>query len=244
MSHAVARLRAERLLRCRRPVRARGSRAERCPHCRVPSAHCLCALRPRVPTRAGMCLLMHDVEPLKPTNTGWLVADVVPETSAFTWSRTEPDPRLLARLEDPRWQPYVVFPGGYADARRVVREVHPAGGRLPLFVLLDATWREARRMFRRSPWLDQYSVLDCRPARPSRYRLRQARRDGHLCTAEVAALCLQLAGDDRAARALDAWLDLFIARYLQAKRHGAPTVTDEAHERLRAFLQEPAGSTP
>ncbi len=71
MSHAVARLRAERLARSIKPFIARGSRAERCPPiCRVIATHCLCAWKPKVQADSGVCLIMHDTEPLKPTNTG------------------------------------------------------------------------------------------------------------------------------------------------------------------------------
>ena len=38
---------------------------------------------PGVPTKAAVCLLMSDTEPLKPSNTGWLIADVIPDTYAF-----------------------------------------------------------------------------------------------------------------------------------------------------------------
>lgn len=55
--HAVARLRAERLARSVKPFVARGSRAERCPACRVQPDYCLCAWRPRVTAKAGMCLV-------------------------------------------------------------------------------------------------------------------------------------------------------------------------------------------
>ena len=63
MSHAVARLRAERLARSNKPFIARGSRAVRCPDCRVIASHCLCAFKPKVTADAGMCLVMHDTEP-------------------------------------------------------------------------------------------------------------------------------------------------------------------------------------
>src|SRR5690606_14487305 len=86
--HAVSRLRAARLERSVKPFQARGSRAVRCQGCRLMPSHCLCALTPSVPAVSGMCLLMHDVEALKPSNTGWLIADVVADTSAFGWVRT------------------------------------------------------------------------------------------------------------------------------------------------------------
>jgi len=178
---------------------------------------------------------MADIEPLKPTNTGWLVADVVPSTFAFGWMRTEVDPALLALLADPAWQPLVVFPGEYAEPARVVHDVPRDDAKRPLFVLLDGTWSEARKMFRKSPYLDRFPVLSLRPEQVSSYALRRSRRDDHFCTSEVAALCLELAGDARASRVLDAWLDVFTHHYLQA-RHQLPTEWDgEAHARLRAL---------
>ena len=38
---------------------------------------------------------MADIKPLKPSSTGWLIADVVTDTA---WARTEVDPALLALL--------------------------------------------------------------------------------------------------------------------------------------------------
>lgn len=164
MSHAVSRLRQERLARSLKPFVARGSRMPRCEGCRLLPSYCMCAWRPRVEARAGMCLVMHDIEALKPTNTGWLIADTVADTFAFGWSRTEVDPRLLELLADPQWQPYLVFPGEYVAAERVVNEVAPlVEGKRPLFILLDATWTEARKMFRKSPYLEPFPVLSLLP---------------------------------------------------------------------------------
>jgi DTW domain-containing protein YfiP len=232
--HAVARLRDERRARVTKPHRARGSRTERCPRCRVPPSHCICPWQPRVATRAGFALLMHDVEPIKPSNTGWLVADVVADTEAFEWTRTELDPRLPALLADPRWQPVLVFPAAYAAPERVIRTLTPQPGRRPLFLLLDACWRQARRMFRHTPCLDALPVLDPRVTQASRYRLRQAANEGQLCTAEVAALCLRLADEERAADALDAWLDVFVAHSMDARFHRAMAAPGEAHARCEA----------
>ncbi len=242
MTHAVSRLRTARLARAVKPFRARGGPSERCPGCRVMHSHCLCALRPFVATRAGMCLLMADIEPLKPSNTGWLIADVVADTFAFGWARTEVDPALLLLLADPQWQPYVVFPGEFVSPERMVTALLPDAAsdgqqpKRPLFVLLDATWSEAGKMFRKSPYLNQFPVLSLHPEQISNYRLRRSSRTDHFCTSEVGALCLALAGEPHAAAVLDAYLDVFTHHYLQAKnqqplnREGAP------HQRLRDLL--------
>lgn len=236
MSHAVFRLRAECLARSTRPFVARGSRAPRCPECRVAFDYCFCELRPVVPTKAGVCLLMYYSEPMKPSNTGWLIADLVPDTWAFGWLRTEVDPKLDALLDDPQWQPYVVFPGEYAEEARVVDKVSLADAKRPLFILLDATWTEARKMFRKSPYLDRFPVLSLTPEQISRYQLRRSKREEHLCTAEVAALCLDLGGDSQAAGALNAYLDVFTERYIGAKRALPLDEASPAHQALKAFL--------
>ena len=244
--HAVSRLRSARLARSAKPFLARGGpRGERCAGCRLLPSHCLCALRPVVPVRAGMCLIMADIEPLKPSNTGWLIADVVADTFAFGWARTEVDPALLALLADPQWQPYLVFPGEFVAPGRVATDVlQPAQvnrGKRPLFVLLDATWPEARKMFRKSPYLDHLPVLSLQSEQLSRYRLRRSQRDTHFCTSEVAALCLELAGETHAAQTLEAYLDVFTHHYLQAKNQLPPDLEDAAHQLLHRLRLAPDG---
>jgi DTW domain-containing protein YfiP len=235
--HAVSRLRTERLARSVKPFLARGGiKGERCPGCRLVPSHCLCALRPEVPTHAGMCLLMADIEPLKPSNTGWLIADVVQRTFAFGWARTEVDPALLALLADPQWQPYVVFPGEFVAPERLVHEVSTTdANKRPLFILLDATWPEARKMFRKSPYLNALPVLSLHPEQVSHYQLRRSRRDDHFCTSEVASLCLDLAGEGHAAQTLQAWLDVYTHHYLQAKHQLPPDTEGAARTRLEAL---------
>lgn len=266
--HAVSLLRSARLARSSKPFLARGGpRGERCAGCRLLPSHCICALRPAVPVHAGVCLLMADIEPLKPSNTGWLVADVVADTFAFGWARTEVDPALLALLADPQWQPYLVFPGEFVDNARVHTqlikpseappqfpagppqgELAPSGGsdprsggvwgpptRRPLFVLLDATWPEARKMFRKSPYLDKLPVLSLQSDQLSSYRLRRSQRDEHFCTSEVAALCLALAGEAHAAQVLETYLDVFTDHYLRAKQQLPVEMEDAAHQRLKGL---------
>ncbi len=253
--HAVARVRAARLAVSSKPFVARGANAQRCPRCRLATQQCICAWRPEVPTHAGVCLLMGDIEALKPSNTGWLIADVVPDTWAFQWSRTAVDPALLALLADPQWAPCVVFPPEYAGPARAVADLAPAAseaapGKRPLFVLLDGTWSEARKMFRKSPYLDAFPVLGLQPETVSRYQLRRSTQDHHFCTAEVAALCLAMtgdAGDRQAAQALSDWFDVFTAHYLGMRRQRPPARDSAAHLRLQGRWpprSEPQPSAP
>jgi len=129
----------------------------------------------------------------------------------------------------------------------VVRELpsaalagHGASGALaskrPLFILLDGTWAEAGKMFRKSSYMASLPVLSLQPEQLSRYQLRRSSLGDHFCTAEVAALCLALAGEAHAAQTLDAYLDVFTHHYLQAKHQSPVDSESEAHLRLRGLL--------
>ena len=217
--NAVLRLRTQRLAKSTRPYLARGSRVIRCQGCLLPKRNCLCSHISPQPATSRFCLVMFDTEPLKPSNTGRLIADVLPETQAFMWSRTDVDPALLAAIADPTRQAYVVFPGSFVQPPREVFTSLPPEGKPPLFIMLDGTWNEARKMFRKSPWLDALPVMSLNVTAPSRYTLREAHGEGQHCTAEVAAALLEQAGDLAAAQALQQHFDRFRHAYLAGKPH-------------------------
>lgn len=207
----------------RREFKARGSFVERCPGCQLPMLNCLCPYAATAESEARVWLLTHSMEHLKPTNTGRLIRDVLADTEVFTWYRTTPDERLLALLEDERFAPFVVFPDDQPDyADRVVGidavAEAKAAGRTPVYLLLDGTWRQARRIFRKSPYLDALPVLPLHTERLTRYRLRKPASAAHLCTAEVAAELLRQGGDADAAQALDDYFDAFNDSYAASRR--------------------------
>ncbi|KHN53881.1 DTW domain-containing protein [Dickeya fangzhongdai] len=219
--NAVLRLRQQRLALSTRPFRARGCRVIRCQRCLLPEVHCLCdTLSPRT-ARSRFCLVMFDTEPMKPSNTGRLIADVLPQTDAFLWSRTEPDPALLAALQTEEYQPWLVFLADDDESGRQVCHQLPADGKPPLFVMLDGTWPEARKMFRKSPYLDTLPILSLSVDALSSYQLREASSAGQHCTAEIAIALLRQAGDNDAAEALAQHFDRFRRHYLAGKAHHA-----------------------
>ena len=215
--NAVLRLRKIRLERSTRPFLARGNRVPRCQGCLLPHKNCLCDTIQPQPAASRFCLIMFGAEPLKPSNTGRLIADILPETQAFLWSRTEVDPALLAAINDPERQPYVVFPASYAAPERPVFNELPAGGKPPLFIMLDGTWAEASKMFRKSPYLNQFPVFSLNVTAASNYQLREASRTEQHCTAEVATALLQQAGDVAAADGLAQHFHYFRQQYLAGK---------------------------
>lgn len=87
-------------------------------------------------------------------------------------------------------------------------------------VLLDGSWKEAKSLWWRNPWLLKLRRLVLDPARPSRYRrLRREPRREALSTLEAAALALsRLDPQSGAAAALEARLDELLAETASAAR--------------------------
>jgi len=234
--HAVHQLHQFRKSLSTTTYKARGQRVIRCDLCRLAKQYCICSIAPQknsVVTKAGFLLLMYDTEVLKPSNTGKLIADLIPDTFAFLWSRTTKNDELLAVLADKKWQPFVVFPKEYADDSRQVftREVVCDEGKRPLFIMLDGSWREAKKMFRKSPYLDKYPLISFDPkkslntnvlmneetlspvGKDSRYTVRKTELEHQFSTAEVAARVLEMSGEKSNGHLLDLWFDVFNYQY-------------------------------
>jgi len=164
---------------------------------------------------------MYDTEVLKPSNTGKLIADLIPDTFAFLWSRTTVEQKLLDIINDQQWQPYIVFPGEYALEEQQVfhQAIINIKGKKPLFILLDGSWREAKKMFKKSPYLAKFPVLSIDPQQlisedfSPRYQLRQSAKSNQMSTVEVAAQVLTVAGEHANAKVLDCWFDVFSYQY-------------------------------
>ena len=226
----------------RRAFRARGSFADRCEVCLLPSLNCLCPFKVSTNARAEVWLIMHPNEAYKPTNTGRLIRDVVPTTRIFRWSRTEPCDTLLLLLRSAHYQPFLIFPDDQPDyANRVVHTITLASDRTPAFVILDGTWRQARRMFRQSAYLKALPVLPLHTDRLTRYKLRTPASDSHLCTAEVAAELFKRAGDVDAGQLLDDYFDTFNECYAASRVHRRISCPTPAMERLLAWQRIHSG---
>ncbi|RJX66470.1 DTW domain-containing protein [Vibrio sinensis] len=234
--HAFHRLYQQRLALSTKPFNARGCKVIRCQYCQVAEAFCLCPHQPDISSDIAVMLLVSDNEVFKPSNTGRLIVDTIKESYVYQWSRTEPDAEMLALLANPTYQPIIVFPDEYVDdEKRLVGEDvgNILQGKTPLIILLDGSWREARRIFRKSPYLDHLPVLSVNPESISQYMMRQSDKEQHLSTAEVATLVLEQLGEDLAAKTLKQWFEVFRESYMLSKTR---MKTDKSRPVLQQYL--------
>lgn len=154
-------------------------------------------------------LLTHSRERQKATNTGALVIQALAASAKvrvelIEWQRKEPNALLLELSSSQHLglvypvSPDLMQPEApvacYLLKQGQYHAVNDAGfERLALrqtdavkhWLLLDATWQEAAKMLRQSPYLHSCYRLGIKPDAPSAYRLRRNQKDGALCTAEV-----------------------------------------------------------
>lgn len=219
--HAIHHLYDYRKAISSRPFTARGKNVVRCQLCLLAEHLCTCKLRQSVGSKLAFMLIMYDDEVLKPSNSGRLIADVIPDTHAFIWSRSEPNRKMLSIINDPKYQPFVIFPAEYArEGQPVVTDVtagHIAADKTPLFILLDGSWREAIKMFRKSEYLHHLPLFSFSPETTASYALRKGARDFQLGTAEVASLAIAAAGEPDNGAVLEAWFALFVESSLHGR---------------------------
>ncbi|WP_318510484.1 tRNA-uridine aminocarboxypropyltransferase [Photobacterium leiognathi] len=181
-----------------------------CPRCGF-QHNCICEYEPALQCSAHFVLLTHPRELNKDTNTGKLMLNSLPHCRVDVWQRTEPPAQLIEQLRDPRYHAYLVFPSD--DEHPSVSLASTSKGAIPLFIILDATWQEAKKMVRKSPWLSALPRLALTPQQASNYALRRNQQDGNLCTCEVGISLLdtlQLADE---ATQLQHYFDAFIATF-------------------------------
>jgi DTW domain-containing protein YfiP len=181
-------------------------------------------------------LLTHSREPTRGTNTGQLVTRVLGERArVIIWDRVNPDPDLLHLIEIqsvsllfPEPSVNVMDATGTATANNelktpdafpeafpmtsnqsrsnqaVSNQARPSG-----YIILDATWQEARKMYNRSPYLHSLPKYQLTPNCPSRYTMRRNQLAEGLCTAECVSELLHLHNEPALAQTLNLALSEF-----------------------------------
>tara|TARA_B110000116_G_scaffold271988_1_gene294631 strand:+ start:401 stop:1018 length:618 start_codon:yes stop_codon:yes gene_type:complete len=183
----------------------------RCPRCHLLKIACLCSKIPALESFAVFFLLVHQRELGKGSNTGHLVLNAFEDAQYELWARVDPPENLMALLNSPAYQGYLLFTAEEGAAPVAFASVK-AGVR-PVYILIDATWQQARKMLRQSPYLQNLPRLSLSGASKSRYRLRRNQLDVGLSTCEAAIGLLQQSGEKGNAQALNQYFSDFMCHY-------------------------------
>lgn len=179
---------------------------------------CLCDQVPLLTSEVMLSLLTHENEYQRATNTGrWLVRALT-NAQDFPWQRGHIPTGLLERLNDPRYYSLLMYPSEDSLALEEVLPVITQNHQQPHFIILDGTWQEAKKIWRKSPWLNMPQV-HLSGQYLSNYQLRRNQQTGHLCTLEVGSELIKQTGAPAQATALTHFLTTF-SHTLQADKSG------------------------
>ena len=172
---------------------------------------CVCGLVVPVRTRHRIVLLCHWKEAGRSSNTGRLVwlclenLDIrffnLPDGSSEPIDDLDPDKCLLL-FPDERSRP--LGPGMVSEPSSAL-------------VVLDATWRQARRRIRKSPLLSAMKKVRLPEGKPSSFAARRQFSPDRLCTAEAVARALEILGERKAAAAVMAPFDAYVEACLRER---------------------------
>jgi DTW domain-containing protein len=219
--NSVRELRKQQLPLSTREFKARGASLKRCDECQLGESKCICGLVSPVNMDIGVCMVMYHAEYFKPSNTGQLICEIVKDNFAFRWQRTECEPKLLELLSDPTWYPVIIFPHDNVETSRQLQALPNKAQRnnkRPLFIFLDGTWRQAKKMFIKSPYLHSFPVLQLNDVTKGDYQLREAVHEHHLSTVEVAVELFKQNDEANAGEQLEQLFHRFRTGYKHFKR--------------------------
>lgn len=180
---------------------------------------CICAQIPALESKVNIALLTHENELKRDTNTGKLLLQTLPNSQSYVWQRKSAPADLMAMINDDTVQALLLFPSEQSVDVSEINEVYPVANKKRLFIVLDGTWQEAKKMMNKSLWLQSIPQVHLTPNLDSAYTLRRNQDAGHLCTCEVGSLLLNQLGEIAQAQQLNHYFHHYL-KVFQADKSG------------------------
>lgn len=179
----------------------------KCPRCLLQQRVCLCAEIPTVATRTRVVIVRHHLERHRSSNSGRLAHLALPNSEIIDHGGAGglAKPPALAGA-------WLLFPEGDVTHTAPV----PPPERL---IVLDATWSQARRMYRKLEWLRGLPILRLPDEPMQKARLRESPGEGRVSTIEAIARALRLLEGDVAASPLEELFAVAVRRAQSTGRH-------------------------
>ena len=184
-----------------------------CPRCYQRREICICPILPTVTTKTEFLILRHIYEAERPSNTGRLVALVMPNSRIISCgggTRIGLSPIDDEFLRAPGT--WLLWPDGTGTNSNVSDLIPPVR-----VVVIDATWQQARRLYSTMPALRALPRLALPLPKRCRERLREQHRSDGMSTIEaVAAAVAKLEGAE-AAKPLEKLYDELVKRTISLR---------------------------
>ena len=193
-------------------MRARRDLSRHCSRCYLRNDICICAILPTVETRTEFLIVRHIWENHRPSNTGRLAALVMPNARIVPCGGGNRNGSSSLDEELQAGETWLLWPDG-PGTQDISTSAPPKR-----VAVLDATWRQARRLFSATPALRSMPRLVLPAPERHRNRLREQHRPDGMSTIEaVAAAVAKLEGNE-VARPLERLYDEVVRRTMVLRR--------------------------
>jgi DTW domain-containing protein len=170
-----------------------------CPRCLFQRRVCLCADIPVVPTRTHVVIVRHHSERHRSSNSGRLAHMALPNSELIDHGGAL-GVAVLPDLADA----WLLYPQG--------EPVHELAVPPRQLVVLDATWSQARRMYRKLAALRGLPILRLPAVTTPVARMRESPAPDRVSTIEAIAHALRMIEGDAVARPLEELFQLAVRR--------------------------------
>lgn len=200
------------------------SRSARCEVCLLSPGLCVCAELPQIHIDERFFVIRHATELDKHSNTGGLVPHLLPGSQLLDHGVPEgPFDRSL--LAEPDTQYQILYPGPRSEVLRPTAEQGDASSRPRVLIVLDGTWRKARRMLLRITELRTFPLVHLPPVgrgssterSESKPRLRKPPQPGFRYTLEAVHEAVNALGYKDESRRLEAFTRKVIERRFHSR---------------------------
>lgn len=153
-----------------------------CLQCSYPVDTCICLAVKQLSVPLTIHILQHPSEQKVAKNTARLIKLVIPQTQLNVGESESDFETLKGQLD--ATSSLLIYP--CEDNQVVIKEGCRAKITLPRdLVLIDATWRKAKKIYALNPWLQQLPSARIEPMGKTRYAIRHSRLEGSLSTIEA-----------------------------------------------------------
>ncbi|WP_459815455.1 tRNA-uridine aminocarboxypropyltransferase [Geotalea toluenoxydans] len=163
---------------------SRSKKAERCQNCRMHLHLCICDLIPIYDLATRLVLVMHHREFTKTTATGPLALRVLKNSELRIHGHLD-QPLDCSDLILPERRTLLLYPG--EEVPVLDQKLLEKDPRSVTLVVPDGNWRQASRMGRRLPGLENVEMVRLPAGPPSEWGIRREHHEEGLATFEAIA---------------------------------------------------------
>lgn len=157
-----------------------------CDTCQYPLSTCVCDAIQRVDSALHISILQHPSEQKHAKNTARLLPLLLTKAKLTVGEIPADFSATQARTKQAK-NTIVLYPAEHAQSLQSWAETEDTPQHI---IVLDGTWRKARKLWLSNPWLHELACVAITPAHPSQYKIRKAPREDSLSTLEAVAHAL------------------------------------------------------